>query len=75
MLKEEDVKRCTPVSCSLVSLALSTDTTSQNLTSCSSDECIRAIDPHLNKDISILNGQLGLIHILFSRVDLLVSFN
>jgi hypothetical protein len=70
MLRAEDVKRYTPVSCSLVSLALSADTTSQNLTSCSSDEWICAIDLHLNKDIYILNGKLGLIHIPFSRVDL-----
>jgi hypothetical protein len=67
MLRAEDVKRCTPVSCSLVSLALSADTTSRNLTSCSSDEWIRAIDLHLKKDIYILNGQLGLIHTLFFK--------
>jgi hypothetical protein len=40
MLRAEDVKRFTPVSCSLVSLALSVDTASQNLTSSGNDEWI-----------------------------------
>jgi hypothetical protein len=48
MLRAEDVKRCTPVSCSLVSLALSADTTSQNLTSSGNDEWMGAVDLHLN---------------------------
>jgi hypothetical protein len=48
MLRAEDVKQCTPVSCSLVSLALSVDTASQNLTSSGNDEWMGAVDLHLN---------------------------
>jgi hypothetical protein len=48
MLRAEDVKRFTPVSCSLVSLALSVDTASQNLTSSGNDEWMGAVDLHLN---------------------------
>jgi hypothetical protein len=48
MLRAEDVKRFTPVSCSLVSLALSVDTASQNLTSSGNDDWMGAVDLHLN---------------------------